>query len=50
MSPVDNLIENTLLFCAASVKIYAGGFDVFMAENIREHGNIAAALNEIFSK
>ena len=46
--PDYDLIEESLLFSAALVKIDTGRFDTFVSQNIGEERNVIAAFHEVF--
>ncbi len=48
--PDYDLIEESLLFSAALVKIDAGRFDTFVSQDIGEERNVIAAFHECFSR
>ena len=46
--PDYDLIEESLLFSAALVKIDTGRFDTFVSQDIGEERNVIAAFHEVF--
>lgn len=46
MLPVYDLIKYFLLFCTAAMKVYPGGLDAFVPQDVGEHGDVVAALDK----
>lgn len=46
--PCDDFIHEHLLFLAGTGEINAGGFHAFMAEEIGQKRNVAAAVEKVF--
>ena len=49
-SPVNHLINDTVLLAAAAPQVYPGGLDAFMPQKVGKQGDVAAFLNKILGK